>query len=75
MENNVIKRFEAHVKGGLPDQACSIQANLDPLLCTITSLTRYHNYTVGVKACVHGKDACGPALEKRFRTRKALSLV
>ncbi len=64
MENNVIKRFEAHVKGGLPDQACTIQASLEPLQCTISGLTSSRNYTVGVKACVHGEDACGPALDK-----------
>ncbi len=67
-ENNVIKHYEAFVEGGTPQQACSVQANADPLLCTIRGLSPSHEYTVGVKACVHGENGCGPALKKSFRT-------
>ncbi len=67
-ENNVIKRFEAFVKGGTPQQTCTIQALADPLKCTITGLSSSRAYTVGVKACVPGDNGCGPALEKPFRT-------
>ncbi len=67
-ENNVIKRFEASVKGGTPQQTCTIKANSDPLLCTISDLMASHEYTVDVKACVHGSNACGAPLEKSFRT-------
>ncbi len=66
-ENNVIKLYEAFVKDGRPEQACLIKASEDPLLCTISSLSTAHTYTVGLKACVHG-SGCGPALEKSFRT-------
>ncbi len=68
-ENNVIKRYEAFVNVGTPQQACSIQANADALLCTLGGLSPSRNYTVGVKACVHGDAGCGGALDKSFRTR------
>ncbi len=67
-ENNVIKRYEAYVKDGTPEQACVIIASEDPLVCTISGLSPIHAYTVGMKACVHGSNGCGPALEKSFRT-------
>ncbi len=67
-ENNFIKRYEAFVKDGTPQQACAIKANADPLKCTISGLSPARQYTVGVKACVHGSNGCGPALEKSFRT-------
>ncbi len=67
-ENNVIKRFEAFVKGGAPQQACTIQALADPLKCSISGLSSSREYIVGVKACVSGNNGCGPALEKSFRT-------
>ncbi len=67
-ENNVIKRYEAYVEGGRPDQACLIKANEDPLMCTISGLSPAQAYTVGLKACVHGSNACGTALEKSFTT-------
>ncbi len=67
-DNNVIKRYEAFVHGGTPQQACAIQANADTLVCTLGGLSPSHNYTVGVKACVHGDAGCGAALEKSFRT-------
>ncbi len=67
-ENNVIKRYEAFVKDGSPEQACTIRASDDPLLCTISGLSPTHDYTVGVKACVHGSHGCGTAVEKSFRT-------
>ncbi len=69
MEDNVIKRYEASVSGGQPSQFCVIQANSDPLSCVLGGLQPSHEYTVGVKACVHGSDGCGPAIEKSFRTR------
>ncbi len=68
-ENNVIKRYEAYIKGGRPEQACLIKASEDPLVCTISGLSRARAYTVGLKACVHGSNGCGAALEKSFRTR------
>ncbi len=68
IENNVIRRYDAFVKGGTPQQACSVQANADILLCTISGLSPAHEYTVGVKACVHGDNGCGAPLEKSFRT-------
>ncbi len=67
-ENNVIKRYEAYIKGGRPEQMCTINANEDSLLCTISGLSPAHGYTVGVKACVYGSNGCGPALEKSLRT-------
>ncbi len=67
-ENNVIKRYEAYVKGGPPEQSCVIKASEDSLLCKISGLSPSHDYTVGVKACVHGSNGCGAALEKSFRT-------
>ncbi len=39
-ENNVIKRYEAYVEGGRPDQACLIKANEDPLVCEINTWNR-----------------------------------
>ncbi len=67
-ENNAIKRYEAYVKGGRPEQACLIKTSEDPLVCTISGLSPAQAYTVGLKACVHGSNACGPALEKSFTT-------
>ncbi len=67
-ENNAIKRYEAFVKAGSPEQACVIQASAEPLVCTISGLSPAHDYTVGVKTCVFGSNGCGPALEKSFRT-------
>ncbi len=67
-ENNFIKRYEAYVKGGPPEQSCVIKASEDSLMCTISGLSSSHEYTVGVKACVHGSSGCGPALEKSFST-------
>ncbi len=67
-ENNVIKRYEAYIKGGRPEQACLIKANEDPLVCTINGLSPAQAYTVGVKACVPGSNGCGPSLEKPLRT-------
>ncbi len=67
-ENNVIKHYEAVVKGATPLRACIVEANADTLMCTITGLSSAHEYTVGVKACVHRAIGCGPALEKSFRT-------
>ncbi len=67
-ENNVIKRYEAYVKDGTPEKACVIKANEDPLVCTISGLSPARSYTVGLKACVHGSNGCGAALEKSFRT-------
>ncbi len=68
-EDNAIKRYEAFVKGGTPQQACTIQASAEMLMCTIRGLSPSTEYTVGVKACVHGSGACGAALEKSFRTK------
>ncbi len=67
-EDNAIKRYEAYVKGGRPEQACIIKMGDDPLLCSISGLAPSHDYTVVVKACVHGSNGCGAALEKSFRT-------
>ncbi len=67
-QNNFIKRYEAFVKGGTPQQACTIQAVADPLKCTISGLSPSREYTVGVKACAPGNNRCGPALEKSFST-------
>ncbi len=67
-EDNAIKHFEAYVKDGRPEQACSIKTGDDPLLCTIRGLSPAHAYTVGLKGCVHGSNGCGSALEKSFRT-------
>ncbi len=67
-ENNVIKRYEAYIKGGRPEQACLIKASEDQLVCTISGLSPAQDYTVGVKACVHGSNGCGPSLEKPLRT-------
>ncbi len=67
-ENNVIKRYEAYIKDGHPEQVCLIKANEDPLMCTISGLSPAQAYTVGVKACVPGSNGCGPALEKPLRT-------
>ncbi len=66
--DNAIKRYEAYVKDGPPEQACLINASDEPLLCTISGLSPAHDYTVGVKACAHGSSGCGDALEKSFRT-------
>ncbi len=68
MDNNAIKHYEANVKGGQPDQSCTAQASSDPILCTISNLQPSTSYAVDVKACVHGSDGCGPALEKSFMT-------
>ncbi len=38
-ENNVVKRYEAYVKDGRPEQGCLIKANEDPLVCTIRGLS------------------------------------
>ncbi len=67
-EINAIKRYEAYVKDGRPEQACSIKTGDEPLMCKIRGLSPAHTYTVGVKACVHGRNGCGAALEKSFRT-------
>ncbi len=67
-ENNAIKHYEANVKDGRPEQTCTIKASEDPLLCKISGLSPAHAYTVGVKACVHGSNGCGPAFDKSFRT-------
>ncbi len=67
-ENNVIKRYEAYIKGGRPEQTCLIKASEAPLACTINGLSPAQAYTVGVKACVPGSNGCGPALEKSFST-------
>ncbi len=67
-QNNIIKRFEAFLKGGTSQQTCTIQALADPLKCTISGLAPSREYTVGVKACVPGNNGCGPTLEKSFRT-------
>ncbi len=67
-ENNVIKRYEAYIKDGRPEQACVIKANEDPLVCKISGLSPARAYTVGLKACVHGSNGCGAAFEKSFRT-------
>ncbi len=64
MENNVIKHYEADVKGGRPEQSRTAQASDDPSSCTVTRLRHSNHYTVAVKACVHGPDGCGSALEK-----------
>ncbi len=66
-EENVIKRYEANVKGG--QQSCIIHGRDDPLLCIIGGLSPSHDYTVGVRACVPGSGGCGTALEKSFRTK------
>ncbi len=55
METSAIKRFEAYVKGGRPEMKCLIKVGDDPLLCKISGLSPAQEYTVGVKACVHGK--------------------
>ncbi len=68
MDNNVIKYYEAIVKGGQPDQSCTAPASSDPVSCTISNLHPSTPYAVDVKACVHGSDGCGPALEKSFTT-------
>ncbi len=67
-ENSAIKHFEAYVKGGRPVMQCLIKVGDDPLLCKISDLSSAHDYTVGVKACVHGRNGCGAALEKSFKT-------
>ncbi len=74
-ENNVIKHYDAFVKGGTPEQACSVQANADTLLCTISGISPSHEYTVGVKACVRGDNGCGSPLEKSFRTELMLHAI
>ncbi len=67
-ESNAIKRYEAYIKGGRPEQACLIKTSEDPLTCTISGLMPAKAYTVGLKACVHGSNGCGAALEKSFKT-------
>ncbi len=67
-ESNVIKRYEAYIKGGRPEQTCTIEANEDPLVCTISGLSPARAYTVGLKACVHGSNGCGATFEKSPRT-------
>ncbi len=67
-ESNAIKRYEVYVKGGRPEQSCLIKTGDDPLMCTIRGLSPGQAYTVGMKACVHGTNRCGAALEKSFRT-------
>ncbi len=73
-KDNAIKRYEAYVKGGSPEQACIIKMGDDPLSCMISGLAPSHDYTVGVKACVHGSNGCGSVLEKPFRTGYARGL-
>ncbi len=68
-EDNAIKRNVVFVKNGTPQQACTIQASVEILMCTIRGISSSSEYTLGVKACIHGSGACGPALEKSFSTK------
>ncbi len=67
-ETNAIKRYEAFINGGSPEQACRITASAEPLVCKIRGLSSARTYIMGLKACVHGRNGCGAALEKSFRT-------
>ncbi len=67
-ETNAIKPYEAYIKGGSPKQACRITASEEPPMCKIRGLASARNYIMGLKACVHGRNGCGAALEKSFRT-------
>ncbi len=65
-EDPAIQLYRANIKNGTPEQACTILACIPPLTCEIRNLTIGTSYTVEVKACVPGENACSASKEKGF---------
>ncbi len=65
-EDPTIQFYRANIKNGIPEQACTILACIPPLTCEISNLTLGTNYTIEVKACVPGENACSASKEKGF---------
>ncbi len=63
-----IERYEAFIKGGTEMQRCIVRGCLIPLQCQITHLVPYLSYTVEVRSCVPGDNACSSAAETSFTT-------
>ncbi len=49
-------------------QMCTVRSCVVPLQCQISHLTPYTSYTVDVRSCVPGENACSSAVEKSFTT-------
>ncbi len=65
-EDPAIQLYRANIKNGTPEQSCTILACVPPLTCEISGLMLGENYTIEVKACVPGENACSASQEKGF---------
>ncbi len=65
-EDPAIQLYQAWIKGGTLEQSCTIMACIPPLQCEIHHLEPSTRYTLEVKACVPGANACGANTEETF---------
>ncbi len=63
-----IEEYEAFIKGGTELQRCTVRGCLIPLQCQIAHLVPYSSYTVEVRSCVPGDNACSSAAKTSFTT-------
>ncbi len=72
-----IEKYEAFIKGGTEMQRCIVKVCVMPLQCQINHLNPYTSYTIEVRSCVPGGNACSSAVEKSFTTqiRRTFTLI
>ncbi len=70
-----IEKYAAFIKGGTEMQRCTVRGCVVPLQCQINHLNPYTSYTIEVRSCVPGDNACSSTVEKNFTTLIQRTLV
>ncbi len=64
-----IKEFVVRIKGGTPDQTCSVRENAELMQCQLLHLEPSTTYAVLVEACLYNEGGCGLPAKVSFQTR------
>ncbi len=64
-----IEEFVVRIKGGTPDQTCSVRENAEQMQCQLLHLEPSTTYAVLVEACLYGEGGCGLPTKVSFQTR------
>ncbi len=64
-----VEEFVVHIKGGTPDQTCSVRENAELMQCHLLHLEASTTYAVLVEACLYNEGGCGLPAKVSFQTR------
>ncbi len=67
--NPAIVQYQAGVKDGGASQACTVNADAEPLGCKIENLTPARAFTIQVKGCLPLSAGCGNFKEMTIWTK------